>query len=43
MGYDGFLVFQYSEMGLENDDELDLDFNLSFLNFWLIELFCISD
>lgn len=38
MRRDGFLVPQHSEMGLENDDEPDLDSNPSSLNLWSTEL-----
>lgn len=43
MRHDGFLVPQHSEMGLENDDEPDLDSNPSSLNLWSTELSCTSD
>lgn len=43
MRHDGFLVPQHNEMGLENDDEPDLDSNPSSLNLWSTELSCTSD
>lgn len=43
MGHDGFLVPQHNEVGLENDDEPDLDSNPSSLNLWSTELSCTSD
>lgn len=43
MRHDGFLVPQHNEMGLENDDEPDLDSKPSSLNLWSTELSCTSD
>lgn len=43
MRHDGFLVPQHNEMGLENDDEPDLDSNPSSLNLWSTELSCTSN